>query len=204
MDFINYPYISEAQLTLEKSNLFLLIPIIIIFLIGNFFYTKKKHIEKNPNNKPIFLDILRDGIFNPIMALVIVGTMGLLAVKSNYLHNDEIAPKFLSLKDKNIIFSLEPIPDGKKNINDVYSASIFVKSMITKYEEKEGVCRVSFDLGNNLQTIINNTSKNDCFAISKGIHTKINTSKMTDYPKMKDIQEISINYYLNGSIYHNN
>lgn len=187
MNFNNYQYIIEPSI-FEKYIHILLIVAIISFFIKSFITIKKEQkLGLSAFNKVKLV------IFKPFTAIIIVFIMAILAIQSNYQHDVEISPQYLNLQGRNLSFTVAPAPEGKKNVNDVYSASLFVNKVSIAHSVDENLCRISIDIGSSIQTIINERTKENCLKEGKAFYFAINESKQKDYPKLKNIKNAELN-----------
>lgn len=191
MDFYNYPYLVEPHKTIDTTISFFLF--IVAFSLTVYYYLKyKKQKLKTKSIKDVFRFI----VFKPGTAIIVVALMGVNAVKENEIHDYEVAPKFLTIEDRHIKFTVNPFPQGKLHVNDIHTAHLFVDNIKADYKMQESLCRIVFDTRQNNEKIkmIMHMDEQNCKNTAETLFNKINYSKLTNYPKVTSIKPVNYSY----------
>lgn len=197
MDFYNYPYMVEPDKTID-TTISIILFVMAFGLIAYYYFKYKKQDSNNKNIKDVFGFI----VFQPGIAVIIVILMGVNAIKENEIHKYEVSPKFLTIEDRHIKFTVNPQPEGKLHTNDIYSASLFVHTIKAEYKIQENLCRIIFDTTQNNEKIkmVMSMEEHNCQSTAKALFNKINYSKLNNYPKVKNIQPIYFSYNVINNI----
>lgn len=191
MDFYNYPYLVEPHKTIDVTISIVLF--VVAFGLTVYYYLKYK--KEKPNTQSV-KDVFRFIVFQPGIAVIVVALMGVNAIKENEMHEYEVAPKFLTIDNRSIKFTVNELPKGKLHANDIYSASLFIDAIKGEYKSKESLCRIIFETKQNNEKIkmVMAIDEHTCKNTTETIFNKINYSKLNDYPKIKNIEPVHFSY----------